>query len=72
MSKSLDNAIYLSDAPEEISRKMMKAYTDPKKIRKDDPGNPDGCVVFAYQEKFAPENIKQVRKDCQGGRLGSG
>ncbi len=70
MSKSLDNAIYLSDAPEEIMRKMMKAYTDPKKIRKDDPGNPDGCVVFAYQEKFAPENIKQVRKDCQGGRLG--
>jgi tryptophanyl-tRNA synthetase len=70
MSKSLDNAIYLSDSPEEIMRKIMKAYTDPKKIRKDDPGNPDGCVVFAYQEKFAPDNIKQIRKDCQEGRLG--
>jgi tryptophanyl-tRNA synthetase len=70
MSKSLDNAIYLSDSPEEIMRKMMKAYTDPKKIRKDDPGNPDGCVVFAYQEKFAPDHIKQIRKDCKEGRLG--
>jgi tryptophanyl-tRNA synthetase len=70
MSKSLDNAIYLSDAPEEIMRKMMKAYTDPKKIRKTDPGNPDGCVVFAYHKKFAPDGIEQIRKDCQEGRLG--
>lgn len=70
MSKSLDNAVYLADSYEEIVRKIMKAYTDPKKIRKSDPGNPDGCVVFAYQKKFAPSHIEQIEADCRGGKLG--
>ena len=70
MSKSLNNAIYLSDSTEEINKKMMQAYTDPTRIRKTDPGHPEGCVVFAYHQKFAPETAEQVEKDCKCGNLG--
>jgi len=70
MSKSLNNAIYLSDSHEEISKKVMQGYTDPKKIRKDDPGNPDGCVVFAYQKVFEHSDLDPVAEACRGGRLG--
>lgn len=70
MSKSLDNTIYLADSPEEIERKMMMAYTDPRKIRKTDPGNPEGCVIFAYHKKFGQQNIDQIDLDCRNGKLG--
>lgn len=70
MSKSLDNAIYLSDSPEEIAAKMKSAYTDPKKIRVNDPGNPDGCVVFAYHRAFNRSNAPRIEADCRAGRLG--
>ena len=48
----------------------MQAYTDPKKIRITDPGNPDGCVIYAYHEKFSPDNLIQVGKDFRSGKLG--
>ena len=70
MSKSLDNAIYLSDSPETIAAKVRTAYTDPKKIRANDPGNPDGCVVFAYHRAFNAANAPQIDADCRAGRLG--
>jgi tryptophanyl-tRNA synthetase len=70
MSKSLDNAIYLSDSPEEIAAKVRTAYTDPKKIRVNDPGDPDGCVVFAYHRAFNAANAPQIDADCRAGRLG--
>ena len=66
----MDNTIFLADTPDDISRKVMTAYTDPNKIRLSDPGNPDGCVVFAYHKKFAPENVEIVEKECRGGKLG--
>ncbi|HXF59414.1 MAG TPA: tryptophan--tRNA ligase [Candidatus Saccharimonadales bacterium] len=70
MSKSLDNTIYLSDPPEAILAKVMTAYTDPKKLRANDPGNPDGCVVFAYHRAFNGENAESIGADCRAGRLG--
>ncbi len=70
MSKSLNNSIFLSDTPEGISKKMMTAYTDPTRIKLSDPGHPEGCVIFAYQKKFAAENLKEVEKGCRGGTLG--
>ena len=70
MSKSLDNAILLSDTPNEIMKKIMTAYTDPKKIRMTDRGNPEGCMVFAYHKKFSHEDIHQIHADCRGGKLG--
>jgi tryptophanyl-tRNA synthetase len=70
MSKSLNNSVYLSDTLDDILAKVKQAYTDPKKIRVSDPGNPDGCVVFAYHKKFGGEEIAQIDADCRGGRLG--
>jgi len=70
MSKSMGNTILLADSREEIEAKVRTAYTDPKKIRKDDPGNPDGCVVFAYHRAFHPEGAEAVATDCRAGRLG--
>jgi tryptophanyl-tRNA synthetase len=70
MSKSLDNSVFLSDNPETISKKVMTAYTDPKKLRVTDPGDPGGCVVFAFQKVFAPEGIGDIEKDCRQGKLG--
>ena len=49
MGKSLGNAIYPSDSEEEITRKVMGALTDPNRIKKDDLGNPDICMVAYYQ-----------------------
>ena len=70
MSKSLGNTIYLSDSPEEIAVKMQTAYTDPKKIRLTDPGNPDGCVVFAYHRAFNSAGAPKIDLECRAGQLG--
>ncbi len=70
MSKSLNNAILLSDDPETVKAKMRKAVTDPKKIRKGDPGNPDICLVYAYHKKFNPEGVTDVESGCRSGALG--
>ena len=70
MSKSLGNTVLLSDSPEEIAAKVRTAYTDPKKIRATDPGNPDGCVVFAYHRAFNAANAPTIGELCRAGRLG--
>jgi len=70
MSKSVGNTILLSDDPESITRKMRSAVTDPKKIRKGDPGRPDICLVFAYHNKFNPGEVPEIRKGCESGALG--
>lgn len=71
MSKSVGNTILLSDPPEEIRRKMSKAVTDPKKIRKNDPGRPEVCLVFtAYHRKFNPAELPSIESGCRSGVLG--
>ena len=70
MSKSLGNTIFLSDEPEIVKAKLKKAVTDPNKIRKGDPGNPDICLVFAYHKKFNPNEILEVNAGCRSGALG--
>ena len=52
MSKSLGNAVYLSDSDDEIWDKVRRAVTDPQRIRRDDPGRPEICNVFAYHQQF--------------------
>ena len=68
MGKSLGNAIYLSDSEEEITRKVMSAVTDPNRIKKDDLGNPDVCMVSYYHNLFTkPEDVKTVCEECKAG-----
>ena len=71
MGKSLGNAIYLSDSEEEITRKVMSAVTDPNRIRKDDKGNPDICMVAYYHNLFSSEEeCKNVCAECRTGQRG--
>ena len=56
MGKSLGNAIFLVDDDETIHKKVMSAVTDPQKIKKDDPANPDICMVYYYHKLINQEN----------------
>ncbi len=71
MGKSLGNAIYLSDTEEEITKKVMSAVTDPNRIKKDDLGNPDICMVAYYHNLFTDEaDVKTVCEECKAGKRG--
>ena len=70
MSKSLGNTILLSDEPEIVKSRLKRAVTDPNKVRKGDPGNPEICLVFSYHKKFNPEEIKEIEIGCRSGALG--
>ena len=70
MSKSLNNAIYLSDSRDEVSQKIMKAKTDPARIHKDDPGHPEVCTVFHYHEAFNTEESDEIAEKCRAGTIG--
>lgn len=70
MSKSLGNAILISDPPEAIAKKVRTAVTDPEKIHMGDPGHPDICTVFAYQRRFNPAATADIRATCVAGTRG--
>ena len=71
MGKSLGNEIYLSDSEEEITKKVMGSVTDPNRIKKDDLGNPDVCMVAYYHNLFTkPEDVKTVCEECKLGKRG--
>ena len=71
MGKSLGNAIYLVDDEETIKKKIMGAVTDPNKIKKDDPANPDICMVYYYHKLINnEENLNNICKECKKGKRG--
>ena len=70
MSKSSGNYIALSDNAEETTKKIRTMFTDPVKIRKDDPGHPDGCVVYAFQNIYNRSELETIRKECESGARG--
>ena len=70
MGKSLGNAIYLADDDETIKSKVMGAVTDPNKIRKDDPANPDVCMVAYYHKLFSDDSYATVCDECKAGARG--
>lgn len=72
MSKSLGNAIFLSDTADVVRQKVMSMYTDPNHIRVSDPGRVEGNPVFAYLDAFDPDKQKvaQLKEHYQKGGLG--
>ena len=70
MSKSLNNCIYISDDEETINKKVMSAVTDPNKIRKDDPADPEKCMVYYYHKLIKNPNISAVCSECKNGERG--
>lgn len=71
MSKSYENAIYLSDTPEQIQKKVAVMITDPKRIRKDDLGDPEVCSAYALRKVFSKlEGLEDIAKRCRLGTIG--
>lgn len=75
MSKSLGNAICLSDSPQEVKEKVINMYTDPKRIHPTDPGTVEGNPVFIYLDAFSKEQesrrrIEEYKKRYREGRVG--
>ena len=71
MSKSYDNAIYLSDAPEQIRTKVSQMVTDPQRARRSDPGDPDVCNVFDFHKLYTePAVVNEIEKDCRQASIG--
>ena len=70
MGKSLGNAIYLCDSEDVIAKKVMGAVTDTNKIKKDDPADPDKCMVYYYHKLIENPNIDTVCSECKKGARG--
>jgi tryptophanyl-tRNA synthetase len=71
MSKSYGNAIFLTDPPDAVSKKLATMVTDPARKRRTDPGNPDICPVFDLHKIFsAPETIERVNRECRTAEIG--
>ncbi len=71
MSKSLNNHIELAATPEETTRRVMQMKTDPHRILRSDPGNPDICNVFTMHKIFSPqEDVDMVNVECRRAGIG--
>ena len=71
MSKSYNNAIYLTDSDSVILSKTGQMITDPQRARRTDPGNPDVCNVFSFHEIYTHgETVEQIDQDCRTARIG--
>jgi tryptophanyl-tRNA synthetase len=71
MSKSYDNAIFLSETPEQISAKVSRMITDPQRARRSDPGNPEVCNVFDFHKLYTrAEEVKEIDRDCRQAKIG--
>jgi tryptophanyl-tRNA synthetase len=66
MSKSYDNCVYLSDSEDETAAKIKSAYTTPTKMRKTDPGIPEGCAVCQYLKVYSPDWETYWQEDREG------
>ena len=71
MGKSLGNAIFLNDDEKTITKKIMSAVTDPQKIKKDDPANPEICMVYYYHNLINTKgNTEKICQECKKGSRG--
>ena len=70
MSKSYGNTIEMSEHPEAVRKKVSQMITDPGRLRKTDPGNPDVCTVFTFHNVFSPDDVADVETVCRKGEIG--
>ncbi|MDH3944858.1 MAG: tryptophan--tRNA ligase [Anaerolineae bacterium] len=72
MSKSLDNAIYLSDTTKQVEKRVMSMYTDPNRVSADVPGKVEGNPVFDYHDAFNPdkEEVEDLKTRYRAGKVG--
>jgi tryptophanyl-tRNA synthetase len=71
MSKSYNNAVFLSDAPKEIDQKLSRMMTDPARVKRTDPGEPEKCPAFQLHKIYCtPDEIDYVTKGCRTAAIG--
>jgi tryptophanyl-tRNA synthetase len=71
MSKSYGNTINLSDAEPVVRQKLKTMVTDPARVRRNDPGNPDVCPVYEFHKIYSPQAVlDQINKDCRTATIG--
>ncbi|MEQ8203748.1 MAG: tryptophan--tRNA ligase [Smithellaceae bacterium] len=71
MSKSYDNSIYISDRGEVLQTKVSSMFTDPQRMRKKDPGNPEICNVFTFHGLYSDEEtVKEIDAGCRKATIG--
>jgi tryptophanyl-tRNA synthetase len=71
MSKSLNNDIELAASPEETARRVMQMVTDPARLRRSDPGNPDVCNVYSMHKFFSnTEEVEMINRECRSAGIG--
>jgi tryptophanyl-tRNA synthetase len=71
MSKSLNNHIELASTPDETRARVMQMVTDPQRMRRSDPGNPDICNVFSLHKVFSsPEEVAMIDTECRRAGIG--
>ncbi len=71
MSKSYNNAIYLSDSPEAVTTKVSQMITDPQRARKSDPGDPEVCNVYEFHKLYSdPETTSRIAGECRSAEIG--
>jgi tryptophanyl-tRNA synthetase len=71
MSKSYGNAVFLSDSPESIDKKLSRMMTDPARARRTDPGEPEKCPAFSLHKIYStPDEIAEVSQGCRSAAIG--
>jgi tryptophanyl-tRNA synthetase len=70
MSKSYGNTIYLTDGPDDVAAKLKTAFTSPSKIRKTDPGEPEGCAICQLRRVYDPDGYQAQWEECRTGARG--
>ena len=70
MSKSYNNCIFIGEEPDSIRNKIKNMFTDPKRIYRKDPGHPDTCPVFVYQQIFNTQSADEIKNSCLNAKIG--
>jgi tryptophanyl-tRNA synthetase len=71
MSKSYGNTIFLREEPDSVEKKIKTMPTDPARVRRSDPGDPDKCPVWALHEVYSPDEVKDwVQDGCRHANIG--
>ena len=71
MSKSLNNTIAMDEDPKELRKKLARAFTDPKRVRRDDPGDPGVCNIFSIHKFFSTDaQIAEIDAGCRNASMG--
>ncbi len=70
MSKSYNNSIELRETPASLKDKIQQMITDPQRIRRNDPGDPEVCTVYGYHKIYTPDRLEEIAAGCRSAGIG--